>query len=107
MKEYERIIGQLKTRRAELGLRLSKIEQDASKPYARDSEEQALEREEDDVIDALDEGILAELKQISDALARIERNEYGICIGCKEKIPIERLEALPYTDRCIACAEAK
>ena len=107
MNEYERIIGQLKNRRAELGLRLSKIEQDASKPYSRDSEDQALEREEDDVIDALNQAILAELEQISDALARIGRNEYGICIGCKEKIPIERLEALPYTDHCIACAEAQ
>jgi RNA polymerase-binding transcription factor DksA len=104
MKEYEEIARKLKLRRAELELRLHKIEQDIRRPYARNSEEQALEQEEEDVLETLDERILAELKQIADALSRIERKEYGICVVCDGEIPIERLEALPYTDRCTACA---
>lgn len=60
---------------------------------------------EEDVLGALDKGTRIELEQIHNALERIKRNEYGICVVCEENIPIERLEALPYTDRCVTCAE--
>ena len=50
MKQFEKIIDKLKERRVELELRLNKIEQNLRMPYDKDSEEQALEREEDDVL---------------------------------------------------------
>ncbi len=105
MGEYEEIIKLLKTRRNELERRIDTVEQDIRKPRPQDSEEQALERESDDVLAVLDEAARSELNQIYNALERIKRNEYGICVVCKEKIPIARLTALPYTDRCIACAK--
>lgn len=49
-----------------------------------------------------EENLIAE---IDDALKRIENKEYGVCISCDKKIPIERLEALPFARLCVPCQE--
>ncbi|GJQ20859.1 MAG: RNA polymerase-binding protein DksA [Bacteroidia bacterium] len=43
------------------------------------------------------------LNQIAGALRRIENGTFGICVRCGKIIDIERLEAVPFTRRCIAC----
>lgn len=43
------------------------------------------------------------LKKIDEALDRIKSNTYGICEGCEEEIPYQRLKARPVTTFCIAC----
>lgn len=47
--------------------------------------------------------LLAELREISAALERIELGSYGICIQCGEPIPFLRLQAYPTANRCTAC----
>lgn len=47
-----------------------------------------------------------ELHLMVDALSRIERGEYGVCIDCGEPISEKRLESFPYAARCIVCQEA-
>lgn len=44
-------------------------------------------------------------RAISQALARIEDGEYGICAECEEKIPPKRLEAIPWAVYCVSCQE--
>src|SRR5262249_31767687 len=44
-----------------------------------------------------------ELMKIERALQQIRRGSYGTCEGCSKKIPLERLNALPYTTLCITC----
>jgi DnaK suppressor protein len=44
-----------------------------------------------------------ELSQIERALARLKQGTYGVCEGCQNKIPVGRLNALPYTTLCIKC----
>jgi RNA polymerase-binding transcription factor DksA len=44
------------------------------------------------------------LEQVSTALARIDRGTYGRCQECGRDIDRERLNALPYTPYCVACA---
>src|SRR5207245_180868 len=44
-----------------------------------------------------------ELSQIERALARIKQGSYGVCEHCQQKIPIARLNALPYSTTCIEC----
>ncbi len=44
-----------------------------------------------------------ELARIEWALEQIREDMYGICVGCDNKIPIARLNALPYAERCIGC----
>ena len=104
MSDYDAIIEKLRIKKAELENRLNKVESSMRKTYAKDSQEQSIERENDEVVEALDENIRTELNQINTALARVEKNEYGICAVCDDPIPVARLEALPYTDRCVSCA---
>ncbi len=46
-----------------------------------------------------------ELRLIEEALSRMERGEYGICIECGEPISEQRLKYQPYAARCIICQE--
>ncbi len=46
-----------------------------------------------------------ELGKISDALARMDSGDYGLCTECGSPIAIKRIEAYPYADECIDCAE--
>lgn len=41
------------------------------------------------------------LKEIDQALARMEKGTYGICVVCGREIPVERLEAVPETAYCM------
>lgn len=45
------------------------------------------------------------MAEIADALARIDAGTYGVCENCGKKIPVGRLEAVPYARYCVACAE--
>jgi DnaK suppressor protein len=44
-----------------------------------------------------------ELGQIERALHRLKQGTYGLCESCHGKIPVGRLNALPYTTLCIEC----
>jgi DnaK suppressor protein len=44
-----------------------------------------------------------ELSQIERALARMKQGTYGLCEHCQGKIPVSRLNALPYSTTCINC----
>jgi len=58
------------------------------------------EHELDETLEENSSNVLAE---IDAALERIENGSYGTCANCGEKIPEERLEALPYATLCIGC----
>jgi DnaK suppressor protein len=47
------------------------------------------------------------LNKINDALARLERGDYGYCFDCAEEIGEKRLRALPFAVRCKDCEEAR
>jgi RNA polymerase-binding protein DksA len=51
----------------------------------------------------LEESAEAVLGAIDAALARIDAGTYGKCQGCGGDIAPERLEAIPWTTRCIDC----
>jgi len=44
-----------------------------------------------------------ELAQIERSLVRLKHGTYGVCEGCAKKIPVTRLNALPFTTTCIQC----
>lgn len=71
---------------------------------SRNFEDQATERENDEVLDALKNGINLEIRQIDAALMRISEGSYGICISCGKPVGNKRQEALPYATQCIECA---
>jgi len=45
------------------------------------------------------------LREISDALQRIEQGTYGVCLECEEPISVKRLEAVPWARYCVTCQE--
>ena len=46
------------------------------------------------------------LISVDQALKRLEKQIYGICVDCDEDINVRRLEIDPTALRCIKCAEA-
>lgn len=107
MANMENIRDSLVEKRTELLARLSKITSDVrheNQPMESDFAELAVQRENDQVIDALGEATRRELTQINRALASIENGEYGSCSECGKEIRVERLEVLPYSTKCLKCA---
>lgn len=43
------------------------------------------------------------LRQVQEALQRMDQGSYGLCVQCGRAIPVERLEALPEAAFCRAC----
>lgn len=74
-------------------------------PVSAKFSEQATEMENAELVHALDAEGRMELNQIHHALARIESGDYFDCAVCGNPIGEKRLEAVPFTDRCINCAE--
>ena len=42
--------------------------------------------------------------QVEAAKVRLADGSYGVCVGCGQQIPVERLEVRPCADRCVPCA---
>jgi RNA polymerase-binding protein DksA len=104
MTEHQDIREALQKKLDQLLNRVGKIERDLRQPAEPDSEERAIGRENDEVLEHLDNSGRAELRMLQAALARIDAGTYGVCVQCGEKISPQRLAALPYTTTCIACA---
>jgi DnaK suppressor protein len=68
-----------------------------------DSADAAFETGSDEMASQLAELDARELHQIERALARLKQGTYGMCEVCQAKIPVARLNALPYTSLCIDC----
>ncbi|MHC1682541.1 MAG: TraR/DksA C4-type zinc finger protein [Clostridiaceae bacterium] len=45
------------------------------------------------------------IKKIDGALHNIYTKSYGVCKSCKQDIPEERLEFIPYAEYCVKCQE--
>jgi len=58
---------------------------------------------EDDLMSAQRDAVEGVLKEIDEALARVQDGTYGTCLGCSRPVPAERLEILPYTRYCVSC----
>jgi RNA polymerase-binding transcription factor DksA len=91
----------LQARLDELNSRAGRIDAHRRAPLSPDSEEQALGAQGEEVVDALDEATLAEMRAVRQALDRMAAGTWGLCEVCGEPIAERRLEALPTTARCL------
>jgi DnaK suppressor protein len=66
----------------------------------------ALDAAQDEVSSQLAEVESRELANIERALARMRSGSYGECEACGNRIPLARLNALPYATSCIECQRA-
>jgi len=97
----------LQLRREELLARANRAHEDAThrrEAVSADFAEQAAERQNDDVLRGIESAAREEIAQIDGALERLRSGEYGICTQCGREIESARLDAIPYADRCLACA---
>lgn len=108
MNSMNKIKQQLTTRLAELETRVTAINDDVShkkQPLSSDWSEQAVERENEEVLEALGNASLDEIQHIKHALQRIEEGVYFDCENCRKTINPERLKLLVSADLCTKCAE--
>lgn len=94
--------------RNELKSRVDAIDADIhhrKEPVEKDFAEQVTQLENDDALFAIDGEAQHTIHLIDAALDRIKNGKYGTCTSCGEKIPDNRLAALPYVTTCINCAE--
>ena len=104
--DYDVLKVQLEERLAVLLARLHKIKKDVTRSHSGDSAEQAQERENDEVVDAIGNETAQSIRIVQAALERIEDGSYGICENCGEDIAEGRLEAIPEATRCVSCASS-
>lgn len=69
-----------------------------------DAPQRAPERE---IAMALTDHERADLNAITDALARLKRDDFGLCADCQRQIPFDRLKAEPGALRCVGCASQR
>ena len=106
MKDVQEYKAMMEKRLVALKARLEKAEAVLTAEHTKDWDDQAIEREGDEVVEALSQNDLAEIARIEAALQRVTDGEYGKCVECGEAISPERLGVLPATPICRQCAQA-
>jgi RNA polymerase-binding transcription factor DksA len=104
MNEHEKIAKALKTRLSELRTHLAKVDRELHKPLPADSEDQAIELENQEALEVIESTDITEIRQIEAALKRISEGTYGTCAKCKKPIDPRRLKTLPTAATCISCS---
>jgi DnaK suppressor protein len=96
----------LTARRAELRKRLGAdlAQLGAQKTgSAADAADAAFDHTGEELSSQLAELEARELNQVERALLRLKQGTYGLCEACSAKIPVARLNVLPYSTLCISC----
>ena len=107
MEQFKQVRENLIDMLEDLDHRLGKITDDVKhldQPISKDFAEQAVETENDQVLDSLGNTTRDEIEKIKKAILRIDGGTYGICLSCGHPIKKERLKAIPFSSQCIHCA---
>jgi RNA polymerase-binding protein DksA len=104
MNEHEEIAKVLKVRLSELQAHLAKVGRKLHKTLPADSEDQAIELENQEALEVIGQTETTEIQQIEAGLGRISKGTYGTCAKCGESIDPKRLKALPTAATCISCS---
>jgi len=108
MTDIDAIRERLLARRAELARRVTATDADLRherEPISPDFAEQAVQRENEDVLRGIGLSSRDSLQRVNMALARLDQGEYFQCAQCGCDIEPSRLQAVPEADRCMRCAE--
>jgi RNA polymerase-binding transcription factor DksA len=84
--------------------RLAEINETLREPEDDDLEEQAVDLDDDQVLERLSRAGRDEAVLVRAALKRIEDGTYGRCLSCGKAIAEARLRALPEASTCLRCA---
>jgi DnaK suppressor protein len=89
--------------RKRLGADLASLGAQQLKAATGDAADAAFDHTGEELSSQLAELEARELNQIERALLRLKQGTYGVCEGCGAKIPVARLNVLPYSTLCIKC----
>lgn len=89
--------------RKRLGLELEELAHIKHSSASGDVADAAFDSSGEEISSALAELESKELAQIERALVRLKAGTYGKCEVCSVKIPVARLNALPFSTQCVKC----
>ncbi|WP_079203230.1 TraR/DksA family transcriptional regulator [Pseudomonas sp. CC6-YY-74] len=89
----------------EYSARAKATRRDLARSHSPDFAEQALQRQNDEVLEALQAEAEAGMRQVGMAKLRLAEGTYGDCLRCGEPIEVARLQVLPAAEYCLACAD--
>jgi DnaK suppressor protein len=83
----------------------SKAEREGNKDEGLDTYDLASEERDREISFILSDRERSKVKNIDDALERMEEASYGVCDACGLEIAEERLTAMPFTRLCRDCQQ--
>jgi len=83
----------------------SKAEREGNKDEGLDTYDLASEERDREISFILSDRERSKVKNIDDALERLEEGSYGVCDACGLEIAEERLTAMPFTRLCRDCQQ--
>ncbi|AMV25074.1 General stress protein 16O [Gemmata sp. SH-PL17] len=89
--------------RKRLGLELEELAHIKHSSASGDAADAAFDASGEEISSTLAELEAKELAQIERALRRLKAGTYGKCEVCAIKIPVARLNALPFSTLCVKC----
>lgn len=104
MADLSAIQAKLHSKVRRLQAHMSAIEEHLATPGDSDSQKNAVESEDDEVLDRIESVTESEIQQVELALQRLTAGMYGQCAQCGKAIGTSRLAALPAATRCIDSA---
>ncbi|MBK8812625.1 MAG: TraR/DksA C4-type zinc finger protein [Acidobacteria bacterium] len=104
MENFDEIRQTLVERKVKLAELLGRVEVSARRQFDKSLEEQAIQRENEEILTQIDDNLNLEFVQVERALARLDAGDYGFCENCGDKIASNRLQAIPQTSFCLKCA---
>ena len=106
MVDIKRHKQQIEVRLQELNERLKNVDEALDVTADPDLADQAIELQDDDVLEGLGRAGEREIQLLGRSLVRIANGTYGICKKCGDEIARERLDLVPYAVLCRHCAGA-
>jgi DnaK suppressor protein len=98
-------LGEMKTKLlSEIDSEL-RAEREANKDEGMDTYDLASEERDREINFILSDRERVKIKQIDDALDRLDQGTYGMCESCGLEIAEERLQAMPFTRLCRDCQQ--
>ena len=100
---HQSLTGRRSELRKRLGMEMAGLGRVKGSSPSGDSADAAFDSGSEEIASHLAELEAKELRQIERAIQKIKKGTYGVCEGCGSKIPIARLNALPYSTSCVQC----
>ena len=100
---HKTLLARAKALRRALAGELEDLRNSKARDTLGDSADAAFDSGNEEIASQLAEHEARELSQIEKALVRLKQGTYGVCEHCQTKIPVARLNALPYSTTCVRC----